>query len=155
MRNLHFLSIIVLKKKAGEIEQLGGEQRAQQRVVSRNSNEAIGQCASRLLDDPRRLVSPYTPLQCPSLPYPITLFNADSASAECSATTIGPPPDESRFSFFGQCGHTTVTLIRKQPSAISTCHLAAPVGTAPKGFSPIPLKARLFRRSSIAIIEGY
>jgi hypothetical protein len=34
-------------------------------VVSRNSNEAIGQCASRLLDDPRRLVSPYTPLQCP------------------------------------------------------------------------------------------
>jgi len=62
MRNLHFLSIIVLKKKAGEIEQLGGEQRAQQRVVSRNSNEAIGQCASRLLDDPRRLVSPYTPL---------------------------------------------------------------------------------------------
>jgi hypothetical protein len=34
-------------------------------VVSRNSNEAIGQCASRLLDDPRRLVSPYTALQCP------------------------------------------------------------------------------------------
>jgi hypothetical protein len=34
-------------------------------VVSRNSNEAIGECASRLLDDPRRLVSPYTPLQCP------------------------------------------------------------------------------------------
>jgi hypothetical protein len=32
-------------------------------VVSRNSNEAIGQCASRLLDDPRRLVSPYTPLR--------------------------------------------------------------------------------------------
>ena len=100
MRNLHFLSIIVLKKKAGEIEQLGGEQRAQQRVVSRNSNEAIGQCASRLLDDPRRLVSPYTPLQCPSLPYPITLFNADSASAESSATTIGSQPDECRFSFW-------------------------------------------------------
>ena len=40
----------------------------------------------------------------PSLSYPITLFNADSASAECSATTIGPQPDESRFSFFGQCG---------------------------------------------------
>jgi len=34
-------------------------------VVSRNSNEAIGECASRLLDDPRRLVSPYTALQCP------------------------------------------------------------------------------------------
>ena len=34
-------------------------------VLSRNSNEAIGRCASRLLDDPRRLVSPYTPLQCP------------------------------------------------------------------------------------------
>src|ERR1700732_1684982 len=30
----------------------------------------------------------------PSLPYPIILFNADSASAECSATTIGPRPDE-------------------------------------------------------------
>jgi Ca2+-transporting ATPase len=34
-------------------------------VVSRNSNEAIGECASRLLDDSRRLVSRYTPLQCP------------------------------------------------------------------------------------------
>jgi hypothetical protein len=33
--------------------------------VSRNSNDAIGECASRLLDDPPRLVSPYTPLQCP------------------------------------------------------------------------------------------
>ena len=45
------------------------------------------------------------------LPYPITLFNADSASAECSATTIGPQPDECRFSFFGQCdvdGHAVV-----------------------------------------------
>jgi hypothetical protein len=38
--------------------------------------------------------------QCPSLPYPITLFNADSASAEYSATTIGPQPDESRFFFW-------------------------------------------------------
>src|ERR1019366_7395364 len=35
----------------------------------------------------------------PSLPYPITLFIADSASAECSATTIGPQPDECRFFF--------------------------------------------------------
>jgi transposase-like protein len=34
-------------------------------VVSRNSNEAIGQCAGRLLDEPPRLVSPSTPLQCP------------------------------------------------------------------------------------------
>jgi hypothetical protein len=34
-------------------------------VVSRNSNDTIGQCASRLLDDPPRLVSPYTALQCP------------------------------------------------------------------------------------------
>jgi hypothetical protein len=30
----------------------------------------------------------------PSLPYPIILFNADSASEECSATTIVPQPDE-------------------------------------------------------------
>jgi hypothetical protein len=37
---------------------------------------------------------------------PITLFNADSPSAECSATTIGPQPDENRFSFFGQCAVT-------------------------------------------------
>jgi transposase InsO family protein len=36
----------------------------------------------------------------PSLSYPITLFNADSASAECSATTIGPQPDECRFFFW-------------------------------------------------------
>jgi transposase InsO family protein len=45
----------------------------------------------------------------PSLPYPITLFNADSASAEYSATTIGPQPDESRFIFWtirdGVSGH--------------------------------------------------
>src|ERR1039458_6453575 len=38
--------------------------------------------------------------QCPPLPYPITLLNADSASAECSATTIGSQPDECRFSFW-------------------------------------------------------
>jgi hypothetical protein len=36
----------------------------------------------------------------PSLPYPIILFNADSASAECSATTIGPLPDECRLFFW-------------------------------------------------------
>src|SRR5450631_3853454 len=41
-----------------------------------------------------------TTSQCPSLPYPLTLFNADSASAECSATTIGSQPDECRFSFW-------------------------------------------------------
>jgi hypothetical protein len=28
---------------------------------------------------------------------PITLFNADSASAECSAIIIGPQPNECRF----------------------------------------------------------
>jgi hypothetical protein len=44
-------------------------------VVSRNSNEAIGQCASRLLDDRRRLVSPYTPLQCP---HRLSLFSCCS-----------------------------------------------------------------------------
>jgi hypothetical protein len=44
-------------------------------VVSRNSNEAIGECASRLLDDPRRLVSPYTPLQCP---HRLSLFSCCS-----------------------------------------------------------------------------
>ena len=40
----------------------------------------------------------------PSLPYPITLYNADSASEECLATTTGPQPDESRFLFeqFGE-----------------------------------------------------
>jgi hypothetical protein len=37
----------------------------------------------------------------PSLPYPIILFNAASASTECSATTIGPQPDECRW-LFGQ-----------------------------------------------------
>ena len=30
----------------------------------------------------------------PSLPYPIILFNAASASTEFSATTIAPQPDE-------------------------------------------------------------
>jgi len=40
----------------------------------------------------------------PSLPYPITLFNADSASEECLAITIGPPPDESRFLFLDNSG---------------------------------------------------
>jgi hypothetical protein len=35
----------------------------------------------------------------PSLPTPIIQFNADSASAEFSATTIGLQPDESRFFF--------------------------------------------------------
>jgi len=43
----------------------------------------------------------------PSLPYPITLFNADSASAECSATTIGPQPDESRLLFWTIRGRRT------------------------------------------------
>jgi putative transposase len=32
--------------------------------------------------------------------YPIILFNAASASAECSATTIGPQPDECRWFFW-------------------------------------------------------
>ena len=40
----------------------------------------------------------------PSLPYPIILFNADSASAECSATTIGPQPDACRFFFLDNSG---------------------------------------------------
>jgi hypothetical protein len=34
-------------------------------VVSRNSNESIGECASRLLDDARLLISRYTAPQCP------------------------------------------------------------------------------------------
>jgi len=34
-------------------------------VVSRNSNDAIGECASRLLDDARLLISRYTAPQCP------------------------------------------------------------------------------------------
>ena len=40
----------------------------------------------------------------PSLPYPITLHIADSASEECLAITIGPPPDESRFLFLDNSG---------------------------------------------------
>jgi hypothetical protein len=32
--------------------------------------------------------------------HPITQFNADRASKACSATTIGPPPDEGRSLFF-------------------------------------------------------
>jgi hypothetical protein len=36
-----------------------------ERVVSRNSSDAIGERASRLLDDARWLVSRYTALQCP------------------------------------------------------------------------------------------
>ena len=32
--------------------------------------------------------------------YPIILFNATGASAECSATTIGPQPDECRWFFW-------------------------------------------------------
>jgi ParE toxin of type II toxin-antitoxin system, parDE len=35
----------------------------------------------------------------PSLPYPIILFNADSALEECLATTTGQQPDDSRFFF--------------------------------------------------------
>src|SRR5450759_4404191 len=50
--------------------------------------------------------------QCPSLPYPITLFNADSASAECSATTIGPQPDECRFFFW------TIRVVRQRDNCI-------------------------------------
>src|ERR1019366_10139172 len=44
---------------------------------------------------PAAAISPHR-----SLPYPITLFKADSASAEYSATTIGPQPDECRFFFW-------------------------------------------------------
>jgi putative transposase len=40
----------------------------------------------------------------PSLPYPITLYNADSASEECLATTTGPQPDECRFLFLDNTG---------------------------------------------------
>ena len=36
----------------------------------------------------------------PSLPYPIILFDAASASAEYLATTIGPRPDECRWIFW-------------------------------------------------------
>jgi hypothetical protein len=35
---------------------------------------------------------------------PITLIKADSASEECSATSIGPQPDERRFLVSGQFG---------------------------------------------------
>jgi hypothetical protein len=34
-------------------------------VVSKNSNDAFGECASRLLDNARWLVCRYTALQCP------------------------------------------------------------------------------------------
>ena len=46
----------------------------------------------------------------------VRLFNADSASAECSATTIGPQPDECRFFFWtirgkqDYCLHSTQSL---------------------------------------------
>src|SRR5450756_1856154 len=54
-------------------------------VVSRNSNEAIGECASRLLDDPRRLVSPYTSLQCP---HRFSLFSCCSRCSPGGSTAI-------------------------------------------------------------------
>jgi hypothetical protein len=40
----------------------------------------------------------------PSLPYPITLHIADSASEEYLATTTGPQPDEGRFLFWDNSG---------------------------------------------------
>src|SRR5450631_1688221 len=60
-----------------------------------------------------------TTSQCPSLPYPITLFNADSASAECSATTIGSQPDECRFFFWTIRPHRmTLTKQRATTAAL-------------------------------------
>jgi hypothetical protein len=60
----------------------------------------------------------------PSLPYPIIPFNADSASEECLATTIGPHPDDSRFLFLDNSrwcrrrltGQTIATL-KDQPGS--------------------------------------
>src|SRR5450631_4231704 len=56
-----------------------------------------------------------TTSQCPSLPYPITLFNADSASAECSATTIGSQPDDCRFLFWTIRGANPTLTQRQAP----------------------------------------
>jgi len=50
-------------------------------VVSSNSNDTIGECAN-----PSAIIRAWkTDFRSPdsSLPYPVTLFNADSASEEC------------------------------------------------------------------------
>ena len=54
------------------------------------------------------------PQPAPVTALPITLFNADSDSAGCSATTIGPQADECRLSFFGQFGVNNGLARRKQ-----------------------------------------
>src|ERR1017187_2570424 len=54
------------------------------------------------------------PQPAPVTALPITLFNADSDSAGCSATTIGPQADECRLSLFGQFGVNNGLARRKQ-----------------------------------------
>ena len=56
----------------------------------------------------------------PSLPYPITLFNADSASAECSATTIGPQPAESRFFWTIRAGTSRARLLASDRAGVAS-----------------------------------
>ena len=57
----------------------------------------------------------------PSPPYSTILFNADSASAECSATTIGPQPDQCRWFFLdnttARCQRVTLHTARPIPRA--------------------------------------
>src|SRR5882762_6871552 len=76
----------------------------------------------------------------PSPPYPITLFNADSASAECSTTTIAPQPDNCRLSILDNTGNARARTGSKAASispwssqdlvdTISTCFESAPGST--------------------------
>jgi hypothetical protein len=52
-----------------------------------------------LIDLETNRAEPYSPHPGRSLLYPIIPFSTDSAWEECSATTIGPQPDESQFLF--------------------------------------------------------
>jgi hypothetical protein len=64
---------------------------------------------------PSAIISAWkTDFRCPdsSPPYPITLFDADSASEECSAITIGPQPDEGRFFIFDNSGSDFMIPVR-------------------------------------------
>src|SRR5450756_1703782 len=63
----------------------GAPVHGRERVVSKNSNDAIGECASRPLDDARWLVSRYTSLQCP---HRFSLFSCCSRYSPGGSTAI-------------------------------------------------------------------
>src|SRR5216683_5601169 len=74
-----------LNGPASHLESSDCAYRAPKPVVSRNSNDAIGESASRLLDDARWLVSRYTALQCS---HRFSLFSCCSRYSPGGSTAI-------------------------------------------------------------------